>query len=288
MAAEETRIRRIVRVTFRLLGILFASIMFDHTSWAQGPYVICSSFSSHGKYVSSPFRAESDPPTTQSLIHLGELFGHYLGDRYQDATARVHADCMTGKGWQTTSDAREAIRTSLESFNRGDPIVETGWTYSPLKQSTHSGTGATEAEALYNAENYPGPFEKTGDGPIGYKTIHSWDNHQCSPRQVTGVHGSNKPQTSYECTVTFSYSDDKSPVAKAALGKGDTQGEAVAAAKSSAQTVLLSNVQWAQPLCSTFSITVKDPYKADYGQLKGTKKERWACEVDFTATTAVR
>jgi hypothetical protein len=57
---------------------------------------------------------------------------------------------------------------------------------------------------------------------------------------------------------------------------------AIAAAKSSANTGLLTGITWRQPLCSSFFTTVKNAYKADYGHTAGSKKENWACEVDFT------
>jgi hypothetical protein len=160
----------------------------------------------------------------------------------------------------------------------GSPLPEIDWIYSPLKHGVHAGGAKpTEAEALYDAENFPGPFEDNQ-----YKTIHSWDTHDCTTKQVTGVAGSSRPSTFYQCSVTFSYSDTASPVAKTAFGKGDTQDAAIAAAKSSANTVLLTGITWGQPLCSSFYTTVKNAYKADYGHAAGSKKESWACEVDFT------
>jgi hypothetical protein len=204
-----------------------------------------------------------------------------------DTAARLpgrvaYLECAVYESRQAAETAKDQLIAQFEGIH----VIQTHWKYKLSEQGTHiGGAKASEAEALYDAENSPGPFEKTGDGPIGYKTIHSWDNQQCSPRQVTGVHGSSKPQTYYECTVTFTYSDDKSPVARATLGMGDTQDDAVAAAKSLAQTALLSNVQWAQPFCSSFSVIVKNPCKADYGDGTAAKKERWACEIGFTGRT---
>ena len=154
-------------------------------------------------------------------------------------------------------------------------LVDTSWVYSPMRQSTHTGMAAeTEAEAIFNAEDrVTGPFENGK-----YPTIHSWDSHTCDPNtSKTSNYANAETVTRYICTVTYSYSDAPSPVAKAALGKGATREEAAQNARAT-----VNNAQWFSPFCSK-------TFKADFYQPPGHKfgdppkgSEWWVCEVDYT------
>jgi hypothetical protein len=256
----------------------FALIGFVHSyTFAQQHFSYCNSIASPSPVVhlvSDVFPVPADLP---SGGYSDEIKNAFISGTVNRVAHVSYAYCgIFGSRAEAEADKRQYKQGVL-----ADPayqLVETHWFWKyvpPTKRSTHSGgTKPTEAEALYDAENWSGPFEDNQ-----YKTIHSWDTHDCTTKQVTGVAGSLKPTTFYQCTVTFSYSDTASPVAKTAFGKGDTQDAAIAAAKSS--TV---GVTWGQPFCSAFTVTVKNKYKADYGHSSGTKQQAWACEIDYTAT----
>ncbi len=276
------------------LAILLAS--FATSASAQQRHAFCFNEPSYGSASTSAYFTAVFPiADSLTANQFGQIswngeptasFRRYLIDKYGVSATPTEPDGPADANntvcnvYSTLSAANEEIRIR-ESYDRTTAhrvVREVSWIYNTAKQGTHTGGAKpTEAEALYDAENWQGPFEDSQ-----YKTIHSWDTHDCTTKQVTGVAGSSKPTTFYQCTVTFSYSDTASPVAKAAFGKGDTQDAAIAAAKSSANTVLLTGITWGQPLCGSFSTTVKNAYKADYGHSAGAKKENWACEVDFT------
>jgi hypothetical protein len=259
-----------LRNTYLALLITFFSLLSASAQarWGTCVEMATNDYTSYTCYVSDP--VQFDPKTD-----LDDLYSTYFESTVRRTTGLkggANGPYCSGN-YATAAAAAAAVRSDLQ--NSCGKLVYTHWTHAgPMKQGTStSREHATEAEALYDSEQRAqGPFENNK-----FPTIHSWDKHECETHtRKTSNYANAKAVTTYTCTVTFSYSDTASPVAKTSIGFGATQDVAVMSAKSP-----INDAHWSEPVCST--VFKLNSYKANYGgPREGTTS--YVCEIDYTAS----